>query len=1418
MDVVHFVRLGFPLFLLILSVCIAPFEVRGQPVSMTSPPYSFEEWFIVGSHGYQETYSESILSTPPTKSDDMLVTSSHDTLYWNHHTSPTQIIDLRRVLTETQQAYAFTSFELDSRQRSYFRFGSTGPFKVWINGRIVLEKKDKNDYVLNEHTFHADLKKGPNSILVFLEGWQGEWNFNLSRINENNHIVHGHVLDASGKNAVDTEVELFCSNNITIRTKTNYLGKYSSDLSPKAQECFVKATFEHTGAIQAIPASYNPAFQELNLRLGPTSEISGQSLMMDAQTPLSGAFIEAIRKEDNLVVSSAFSNEIGSFALTTLLPGEYILRVSAPWGYEYFEGGVPGSTIQDPLIISPNTPTISNIKIELPDIRKGTLSRLGPNDGLPHFDLEDLIVDSHGRLVCATSGGGICIYNGHSFEGYTHRDGLTSNYVDYLTESSDGTLWLGTVNGLARLRDSQIEYIELPYANRDKDVTALFADSKGDIWFGAGIDLYHIREGTVTRLEDIENVLPALKLASITEDQAGRIWIGTYGGVGYFEGNVFTVLDPLIGHAILGMYPAKDGSIWLATQNGVFQVTDDEVKHWTTQNGLVHDWTNDICESEDGLIWIATNNGISSFNGQQFINYSTSTGHSNDEVSAINCDFSNMIWAATGNGLVRLDYAIQSFSRSEGLIRTDSPFLPGVFDVEMIGNGQFLIATEWGSAFLFDGFQYTPVHGMRKGTYARKILKTAPDTYLLATHQGVLSLNPHSPTAPDTLLLEEEWTLALAQDKEGSLWIGKGWFNKGLTKYDLKSGNQPEVFHAADSLLATNIWAIYPTNGEKLWLGSNSGILTFESGRFHSVHKEFGLPPSSIFDIMQDKEGHMWFAGSYGVFRYADNRWTHFASEGIFSLSEGEWQLVRDDLKLPEDIVWSIHQSPDGLIWFGTQSRSLVAYDGIAYSHFDNRDGRIGNQIMDIFSDSLGNLWAASLNIGLTKIERRRLPGKVKILSIGSGTENFSIQDPLPSFSIDRTLTLNYEEIDLTSRTEIGQFLITIKDNEENNLDQFVTHNRSFNWLPEKAGDYQVHVQYIDQHLNYSLPEVATLRIHLPLSQNPFFFIPVSLSLIGLMVYTLRLTSQYRNQKKAARVFEKKMLEKETEAKNQLLRINEELVEMNQKLEGRTDSLRVALEQNKEIVGIASHDLKNPLGGIIGLTEMILEDMEQDVQTGYQSAAEHVPLLKGEAERMLKIVTELLDRQRNEEELALQKENVILGDIIPTVLRWNSPQAKDKHIELHYSTKSTIIVEADEVAIQRVLDNYVSNAIKYSPRGSHVWVNVETLPCDTESSIPSLVKVSVRDEGPGLTHEDKIKVFGKMQRLSAKPTGGEHSTGLGLYIVKSLVEAHGGKVGVESEAGQGATFWFTLPTGSFCLEHDAKDQLPLTITMPVAYS
>jgi signal transduction histidine kinase len=118
---------------------------------------------------------------------------------------------------------------------------------------------------------------------------------------------------------------------------------------------------------------------------------------------------------------------------------------------------------------------------------------------------------------------------------------------------------------------------------------------------------------------------------------------------------------------------------------------------------------------------------------------------------------------------------------------------------------------------------------------------------------------------------------------------------------------------------------------------------------------------------------------------------------------------------------------------------------------------------------------------------------------------------------------------------------------------------------------------------------------------------------------------------------------------------------------------------------------------------------------------------------------------------------------------------------------------ADKHRTLQVVENLLSNAIKFSPKNSGVTVAIERENENRAAEAHPCIVITVADEGPGLSDEDKTKLFGKFARLSAQPTGGEHSTGLGLSIVKKLVEAMRGDIRCESELGKGARFIVRLP-------------------------
>ena len=235
--------------------------------------------------------------------------------------------------------------------------------------------------------------------------------------------------------------------------------------------------------------------------------------------------------------------------------------------------------------------------------------------------------------------------------------------------------------------------------------------------------------------------------------------------------------------------------------------------------------------------------------------------------------------------------------------------------------------------------------------------------------------------------------------------------------------------------------------------------------------------------------------------------------------------------------------------------------------------------------------------------------------------------------------------------------------------------------------------------------------------------------------------------------------------------MNQNLVELN--------------NEKNEFLGIVAHDLKNPLASILLGIEMF--QRYQDRMTPEQQSKKFTDMIST-SKRMQAIITNLLDVNAVDTgKFALAPSGFVFSDAVQSVVEDYVERAKEKGIILHFETENPhILAFADMNATVQILDNLVSNAVKYSPFDKNVWISVRKVRSNTQCM--------VKDEGPGVSEEDKKKLFGKYARLSAKPTGGEHSTGLGLSIVKKLAEAMRGTVWCESELGHGAAFILELPT------------------------
>ena len=371
------------------------------------------------------------------------------------------------------------------------------------------------------------------------------------------------------------------------------------------------------------------------------------------------------------------------------------------------------------------------------------------------------------------------------------------------------------------------------------------------------------------------------------------------------------------------------------------------------------------------------------------------------------------------------------------------------------------------------------------------------------------------------------------------------------------------------------------------------------------------------------------------------------------------------------------------------------------------------------------------------------------------------------------------DELGLTDRIHTGKSLSTIV--ERGSL------GKSLNFIVEikskgAAFDWQLGVPILD------LVEVLSFAGAL---WNERLLIVAAKTADGLEKLVNELTqmgneqiNSLRSAMKAHADLKKNQKQKESTLYDELGRLNNELANLQRELTKKNIELEKLNEEKNRFLGIAAHDLRNPLNAIQMYSEF-LSDEASEVLTPEQ--IEFVSIIHSSSQFMLRLVNDLLDVAKIESgKLELNLARTDLIDLIQHNVTLNNTMASKKNISIDFQYDQDIPETlVDTAKIEQVLNNLIVNAIKFSNEGS--VINVKVARSGKEAVI------SVKDQGQGIPANEIDKLFKPFQRTSVRSTGGEDSTGLGLAIVRKIVMGHQGQVWVESEVGKGSTFYVALP-------------------------
>lgn len=972
---------------------------------------------------------------------------------------------------------------------------------------------------------------------------------------------------------------------------------------------------------------------------------------------------------------------------------------------------------------------------------------------------------------------------------HAHRSPFPSNLVSALTLDREGYVWAGTVAGLARYDGRGWRLVEMPIPPHRTWVNnnALGLLEDGTLWVGTRTEgLFLRKDGRWSHLGKADglpgNAINAL-LESRLKDDSGRpiLYVGTYGsGLARRVGGRWEPLDVGYGatsNQIFTLAEDPQGRLWVGTRGGLYILEKGRFRPFEHAAELPSQdirqvlWTRDADGQPE--LWLGgLVGGLCAWKGGRLVRHEVG----GRGVSHIIPAHGGGIWVSFwGGGLAHWNgHHWQTWTKEDGL---PSAHLRCLLEVEEDGRSVLWMGSDGRGIFRTAEGGWRQFQPRWSGEVeVRAFTEGADGAFWMAGRNfGLLRFDGRAWKRWDLPVKTTTGDIRCLAWYRGELWAG-------CDLELMKLGPGGLNIALPTTVLDRKIVRCLAVGGGRLWVGSSVGLYSWDGQRVENLPLPGGHSFNSIRSLAWGAEG-LWIGTDAGVFRPGPG--------GTPTLVEG---LAQADGILALSLL-------GGTVWMGTSSGHIYHWEAGKLASLGEEPGRGAVQALlvagrgttlyvgttrgvetwdlasgrllarttledglpdeeclpgSLYEDLEGRVWAGSSNgAGVLDPAGPRLAPRSKPLrleeAVSASGPRFS-GDVLPRgetwLDVGFALMAHHREEDTRYRTQ----LLPV----EASPGQWVPEgHRRLQSLPR--GTYVLRIWAKDYQGLQSGPVEFPFRVVGRIWEHPAFLAIGSLALLATGGFLARSRMAAR-----ARVLEGAV----TRATSQLQRQKGELEELTR--------------QQQEIMGILAHDIRNPLSGI-GLVAELLDDEPEEAERRkglrrIQSAVSNVNDLLNQFLSLQSMETGALEVQVN-----LVTPAAVLRDLAFEF----GPQAERKEQRIRVEAVEARAL-ADHKVLHEVLANLLSNALKYSPRGSEVVMRA--LPVHE-----GFLRLEVADQGPGLTESDRTRLFQRFAKLSAKPTGGEGTVGLGLAICKRLVEAMNGRIGADSEPGLGATFWVELP-------------------------
>ena len=1043
-----------------------------------------------------------------------------------------------------------------------------------------------------------------------------------------------------------------------------------------------------------------------------------------------------------------------------------------------------------------------------------------------------------------------------SFERFTTDDGLSNFSVTAVLQDRTGFLWVGTQSGLNRYDGS----FHVDRALSVAWVSALREDAAGRLWVGTQEGLYvrNSLTGSITGLELItaESDTVTTAVTALREGRDGVLWVGTAGrglftvdpavendrgspNAVAFEGASELAADTVWAvHA----HPAEPAIMWAATQRGLFSVDlgsgSVDLEDFDGPGGRLQagDAIRALYIDRSGVLWVGTqNNGLYEVDPdvgvtRMFVHVDgDGTSLSDDFVRTVAEDDDGRVWVGTNGGGLNL------LKRAEGrFVRyTNRPSDPGsllhdrVSAVVADRTGVLWVGT-WG------GLAKHNPYGKRFDYYA------------------------HDPDDPNTL--SHSWITSLAEGPDGEIWVGT--HGGGLNRFDPRTGGVSRF-----ELPFGDVISLHTDRDGVVWLGTRENVLyEFDpaTGRL-LAHALGGDGASDEEDIVVSiyepaaQSGSLWVGSKMrGLMRFdkatrfvgerfvhdpqdpnsissnyawpiheaaAGDLWVGTAGGGLNRFDHAARTFTRyrydesDTSSIAGDFIFAIGEDEIGAVWFGTYGGGLSRYDRAsdAFTTFTEDDGLPHNEVLSIQRDDAGRIWLGT-NGGLGSLETATGAFRTYDVTDGLQASSFHVgaslrsssgelyfggrsglnvfhPDSIRDNSTPPVVALtgflefdDYVELD-TAITSIRTIRLNHKQNvvgfefaaldfaePRRNRYRYILEGQDPDWVETDArsarysrlqpGSYVFRVQGSNNDRVWSREEArVSVVIAPPPWRTPWAYGLYALLVIGV-VYGLDRVRHTRIEARAA--------EKHAEALEELDRLKSQF-----------------------FVNI-SHEFRTPLTLVLGPIEDALNGVHGTLSRPFR---EQLLMMQRNGNRLLLLINQLLDLSKLESgRMHLLARRGDLVSFLRDIVSAFAARAERQSVTLTLSTDlDAAEIHFDRDKLETVFFNLLSNAFKFTPAHGKIVVSIAA------DDTGQWYEVAVRDTGRGIAPGDLERVFDRFYQADASLTREHQGTGVGLALVRELVEAHRGGVQVESTPGFGSTFFVRLRTGTSHLEADAID-------------